>query len=59
MPISLAATLMILSSALAAASFVGIVRRYRTISGFPWFYSLVFAAAATVALFALRALLSA
>lgn len=43
---------------LAAWSFRGIVRRYRRIAGFPWLLALGFAAAATAALFALRALLA-
>jgi hypothetical protein len=43
---------------LAAWSFRGIVRQYRRIAGFPRFYALRFAAAATAALFALRALLA-
>jgi len=54
-----AVALLVLSAALAAWSFAGIVRRYRRISGFPWFHSLVFAAAATAAVFALGALLAA
>jgi len=54
-----AAALLLLSAALAAWSFAGIVRSYRRISGFPWFHSLVFAAASTAAVFALRALLAA
>jgi hypothetical protein len=40
---------------LAAWSFRGIVRQYRRIAGFPWLFALAFAAAATAALFALRA----
>ena len=55
----LSATLsLILSVALAAWCFSGIVRRYRKISGFPWLFSFGFAAAATAAVFALHALLS-
>jgi hypothetical protein len=53
-----AAALLLVSAALAAWSYDGIVRRYRRLSGFPWFHSLVFAAAATAAVFALRALLA-
>ena len=46
------------STAAAVLSFLGIFRRYRLVYGFPWFCSLVFAAAATAAVFALHALLS-
>ncbi|OGD17325.1 MAG: hypothetical protein A2V76_06945 [Candidatus Aminicenantes bacterium RBG_16_63_14] len=56
---TISATLsLILSVVLAAWCFCGIVRRYRRISGFPWLFSLGFAAAATAAVFALHALLS-
>jgi len=58
MSTNLAIALLLLSTALAAWSFAGIVRRYRKISGFPWIHSLVFAAAATAGVFALRALLA-
>ncbi|MBP7707681.1 MAG: hypothetical protein KA243_10620 [Candidatus Aminicenantes bacterium] len=49
----------LLAASLAAAvwSFAGIVRRYRKPGGFPWLHALVFAATATAALAALRALL--
>lgn len=50
--------LLIASLALTAWCFLGIVRRYRRISGFPWLLSLGFAAAALAALAALRALLA-
>jgi len=45
------------SLALSALCFRGIVLRYRRPSGFPWLWSLGFAAASTAALFALRALI--
>jgi hypothetical protein len=47
-----------LSSALAmsAWSFRGIVRRYRTLRGFPWLLSAVFAAAAITAVLTLHVL---
>jgi hypothetical protein len=48
-----------LTLAIAAWSFRGIVRRYRTLRGFPWLLSVVFAAAAVVAVFALHALFKA
>jgi hypothetical protein len=44
------------SLALSGWCFRGIVLRYRRPSGFPWLYSLGFAAASTAALFALRAI---
>lgn len=37
--------------------FRGIIRRYRTLLGFPWLLSVVFAAAAVGAVLALHALL--
>jgi hypothetical protein len=43
---------------LAAWCFRGLVRQYRAIAGFPWLHALGFAAAATAALFALRACLA-
>jgi len=46
----------IASLALCVFCFERIVLRYRRPSGFPWLCSLGFAAAATAALFALRAL---
>lgn len=56
---SAAAGLSFLASlALSVWSFRGIVLGYRRAPGFPWFPSLVFAAAATMALFALRSLLA-
>lgn len=56
---SVAAGLSFLASlALSVWSFRGIVLGYRRALGFPWLPSLVFAAAATAALFALRALLT-
>jgi hypothetical protein len=55
----MAATLtLLLSLALSAVCFSGIVRSYRRLSGFPWLHALGFAAAAIAALFALRALLA-
>jgi hypothetical protein len=53
-----AALLLVLSLAAAMWSFCGIVRRYRTLHGFPWLLSAVFAAAATAAVLALHALLN-
>ncbi len=54
---SVAAGLSFLASlALSVWSFRGIVLGYRRAPGFPWLPSLGFAAAATAALFALRAL---
>jgi hypothetical protein len=46
------------SLALSGWSFLGIVRGYRHRSRVPWLASLVFAAAATAAVFALHALLA-
>ncbi len=43
---------------LAAWCFRGIVRRYKTLLGFPWLLSVAFAAAAVAAVFALHVLLS-
>ncbi len=54
-----AAVLLPISLAFAAWSFRGIVRRYRTLLGFPWLLSAVFAAAAVAAVFALHALIGA
>jgi len=48
--------LFLASLALSVCCFRGIVLRYRRPSGFPWLFSLGFAAAAMAALFALRAL---
>jgi hypothetical protein len=53
-----AALSLIISIALAAWYFSKIVNRYRKISGFPWLSSLGFAAAATLAVFALHVLFS-
>jgi hypothetical protein len=44
---------------LSAWCFRGIVRRYRTLLGFPWLLSVSFAAAATVAVLALHVLFEA
>jgi hypothetical protein len=52
-----AALLMPVSLALAVWCFRGIVRRYRTLLGFPWLLSVGFAAAAVVAVLALHILL--
>jgi hypothetical protein len=52
-----AAILLPVSLAVSAWCFRGIVRRYRTLRGFPWLLSLGFAAAAAVAVLALHALL--
>ncbi len=49
---------LIVSLALAGWSFSRIVKGYRRPSGLPWLASIVFAAAATGAIFALHALLS-
>jgi hypothetical protein len=46
------------STAAAVLSFLRIVGRYRLVYGLPWLSSLVFAAAATAAVFALHALLT-
>ena len=51
-------TILVLSLAVSAWSFVRIVRGYRRLDAFPWLFSIVFAAASTAALFALRALLA-
>ena len=58
MTLTLATISLILSVALAAWSFSGIVKGYRRRSGIPWLASIVFAAAATAAVFAFHALLS-
>jgi hypothetical protein len=55
---TLATVLLALSVALAAWSFAGIVKGYRRRAGIPWLASIVFAAAATAAVFALHTLLS-
>jgi hypothetical protein len=52
-----AAVLLTVSFILAAWCFRGIVRRYRTLLGFPWLPAVGFAAAAVAAVFALHALL--
>jgi hypothetical protein len=49
---------LVLSAALAAWSFYAIVRGYRRPGGLPWLASIIFAAAAIAAVFALHALLS-
>jgi hypothetical protein len=49
---------LVVSLASATLCFLGIIRSYRRVSGFPWLLSLGFAAAATAALAALRALLA-
>jgi hypothetical protein len=51
-----AAILLPVSLALAAWCFRGIVRRYRTLLGFPWLLAAGFAAASTAAVLALRVL---
>jgi uncharacterized membrane protein len=48
---------LIISLALAVWSFSGIVKGYRKRAGIPWVASLIFAAAAIAAVFALHALL--
>jgi len=53
-----AALLLSFGLALAAWSFWGIARRYRTLRGFPWLSSVVFAAASIVAILALNALIA-
>jgi hypothetical protein len=49
----------VLPCCLAASAwcFRGIIRRYRTLLGFPWLLSVTFAAAAVVGILALHALL--
>lgn len=55
---SLMAFLILLPSSVTAVwSFRSIVRRYRVASGFPWIPSLLFAAAAMTAVFALNVLI--
>ena len=51
-----AAFLLPAALALSIWSFRGIVRRYRTLLGFPWLLSVSFAAAAAVAVLALHVL---
>jgi len=53
-----AALLLLFSLASAIWSLRGIVRRYRTLYGFPWLLSVVFAAAAALAILALHVLLN-
>ncbi len=53
-----AALLLPLALAVAVWSFRGIIRRYRTLLGFPWLLSAAFAAAAVIAIFALHVLLN-
>lgn len=55
-----AVILLAVTLAMATGCFLGIVRRYRKLGGgFPWLFSLGFAAASLAALAALRALLGA
>jgi hypothetical protein len=54
-----AALLMPVCLAVTAWCFRGIVRRYRTLLGFPWLLSVAFAAAATAAVLALHILFEA
>lgn len=56
-PLTLVIVSLIISLALAVWSFIGIVKGYRRRSGIPWVASLIFAAAAIAAVFALHALL--
>jgi len=53
------AVLLPLALAASAWTFRGIVRRYRTLRGFPWLLSVAFAAAAIAALLALHVLFEA
>jgi len=53
-----AAVLLPITLAFAIWSFRGIIRRYRTLLGFPWLLSVAFAAAAVIAIFALHVLLN-
>jgi hypothetical protein len=53
------ALLLPVTLAVSAWCFRGIVRRYRTLRGFPWLLSVTFAAAATAAVLALHALFEA
>jgi hypothetical protein len=48
---------LVISMAVAAWSFIGIVKGYRRRAGIPWAASIVFAAAAIAAIFTLHALL--
>ncbi len=52
-----AALLLAASLGVTVWSFSGIVRRYRTLRGFPWLLSLAMAAASVAGLFAIYALL--
>jgi len=52
-----AAALLPITLAFAIWSFRGIIRRYRTLRGFPWLLSVAFAAAAVIGIFALHILL--
>ncbi len=61
-PVTTAAAFILFAASFAVATgcFLGIVRRYRKLGGgFPWLFSLGFAAASIAALAALRALLGA
>jgi len=53
-----AVVLLPITLAFAIWSFRGIIRRYRTLLGFPWLLSVAFAAAAVIAIFALHVLLN-
>jgi len=53
-----AAVLLPITLAFAIWSFRGIIRRYRTLLGFPWLLSVAFAAATVIAIFALHVLLN-
>lgn len=55
---SAAAILLVISLGVAAWCFSRIARRYRTIRGFPWFPSAVFAAASIIAILALHVLIA-
>jgi hypothetical protein len=52
-----AAVLLPITLAFVIWSFRGIIRRYRTLLGFPWLLSVAFAAAAVIAIFALHVLI--
>jgi hypothetical protein len=54
-----AAILLYFSLGVAAGCFCGIVRRYRTVLGFPWLLSVTFAAAAILAILAVHFLMRA
>ncbi len=52
-----ASLLLIASVAVSAWSFRGILRRYRSLRGFPWLLSLAMAAASVAGIYAIYALL--